>query len=117
VLIFVFAFFISFVLVNTFSQDAFRVAAPVRFLGYYSHALPLYYFVACAFLLGLCCGLLVFLYSFFIQTAEGMRKSKKIKLLELEVETLSKQPLISQKEDALFTQTPEKKLKDVSVIE
>lgn len=78
IFIFVIAFIISFLLVNTFSQEAFRVSASIKLLGYYSRAMPIYYYVAGAFILGMAIGLLILVYYFFTTTAENIRKNKKI---------------------------------------
>jgi TolA-binding protein len=83
------AFVISFILLRTFSQEAFRQAAPARILGYRSPEIPIYYFIAGSFLIGLGIGLFIAIYNYITHTAENMKKSRKIKDMEKQLDTMN----------------------------
>jgi len=88
---FVLAFLISFILLRTFSQEAFRQVAPARILGYRTPEIPIYYFIAGAFLIGLGIGLVVAIYNYITATAEKLKQSRIIKDQDRRIEELSAQ--------------------------
>ena len=88
---FLLAFLISFVLLRTFSQEAFRQTAPARILGYLTPQIPIYTFIAGAFITGLLIGLCIVVYTYITFTAEGIRKSKRINELEKQVDYFTDQ--------------------------
>jgi uncharacterized membrane protein YciS (DUF1049 family) len=90
-LFFLLAFIVSFILLRTFSQEAFRQIAPGRVLGYRTPEIPIYYFIAGAFAIGLFIGLFIAIYNYIAFTAEGIKKSKRIKDLEKQVDFLKDQ--------------------------
>lgn len=85
-LFFIVAFLVSFALLRTFSQDVFKQFASARAFGYVSAPVPLYYFVAIAFLTGLGIGLITALYNYIRGSAALYKKMKHIKELEEELE-------------------------------
>lgn len=88
---FLISFTISFILLRTFSQEVFKAAVPARILGYSTPTIPIYFFIAGSFILGLFIGLLVAVYYFITTKAESLKKSKKIKELTKEVDFLADQ--------------------------
>ena len=88
---FLFAFAVSFVLLQTFSQEPFRKIAPACILGYRTPEIAIYYFIAGAFAIGLFIGLFIAIYNYIAFTAEGIKKSKHIKDLEKRVDFLNDQ--------------------------
>jgi len=84
-LIFIIAFIISLIMILTFSQEVFKQTASARIVGYVTPEIPVYYYIAGAFGLGLLVGLGVALYTFISGTAESLKKSRRIRELEKSV--------------------------------
>ncbi len=88
---FLFAFTVSFILLRTFSQDVFKETVPARILGYTTPAIPIYFYIAGSFIIGLVLGLIALVYNFVTSTADTIKKSRRVKELEKEVDFLSDQ--------------------------
>lgn len=88
---FVFAFVVSFIILRTFSQDVFKEAVPARILGNQTPAIPIYIYIAAAFVVGLIIGFFVVVYNFVTSASENYKKSKRIKELEKELDFLKDQ--------------------------
>lgn len=89
--VFLSSFFISFILIQTFSQDAFKELAPGRIIKFTTPSIPIYWYIIGSFLTGLCVGLIVAFYNFITSTSTSFRKSRRIKELEKDVDYLSDQ--------------------------
>ncbi len=90
-LFFLVSFAISFILISTFSQDVFKEIVPARILWYATPSIPIYYYITGSFFAGLFIGLFVAVYNYFTSTANSLKKSRRIKDLEKEVDLLSEQ--------------------------
>ncbi len=110
-LFFLFSFAVSWILISTFSQDEFSKDAPGVIFVYSTPSIPIYIYVAGAFLLGLLIGLTVAVFNYISLTARGSRKSRQIKSLEKDNAKLRAQftEAEAQKQmppQALFMQEP-----------
>jgi len=88
-LFFAVSFFISLVVVLTLTQEPFKAAVPVRIIFHTTREIPIYYFIAAAFFIGLGLGLIAAAYTFFTQKAHVIEKGKQIRLLEDQVAQLT----------------------------
>ena len=86
ILIFILAFIASFILIITFSQPVFKETASARIVGYVTPDIPVYYYIVGAFAFGLLIGMGVAVYNFITGSAESIKKSRRIRELEREVE-------------------------------
>ncbi len=90
-LFFLFSFAVSWILISTFSQEEFSKEAPGVIFVYSTPSIPIYFYVAGAFLLGLLIGLMVAVFNYISLSSKGSRKSRKIKSLEKEITKLGAQ--------------------------
>jgi uncharacterized membrane protein YciS (DUF1049 family) len=88
VLFFIFSFAVSWILIITFSQAAFKTPTPMRMFTYTTPAFPVYYYIAGAFTAGLIIGLLIAGYYFIMLNARIHKKEKSIRELETEIADL-----------------------------
>lgn len=101
ILIFTFAFVVSFLLLRTFSQEVFKATASAHIFGYTTPEIPIYYYIAGAFGIGLGLGILIAFYNFITSRLELHAKTKQIRDLEHECETLRTQQPAPEKENLL----------------
>ena len=88
---FIVSFFISWVVISTFSQIAFTMKAPARIIFYKTPEIPIYRFIFGAFLLGLIIGLIIAAYNFVYLKTRGMKQSRELHALQDEVSKLKAQ--------------------------
>lgn len=82
ILIFIFAFLFSWVLIFTFTQEQFKQLASVKLISYSSPPIAVYWYVIIAFGIGLLLGLISTIYYFFTLNMKLYSKNKEIKALE-----------------------------------
>jgi uncharacterized membrane protein YciS (DUF1049 family) len=87
-LFFLFSFVVSWILIITFSQEAFKAAVPVRAFMYTTKAFPIYHYIIASFVIGLILGLLVAAYYFIMLNTRLAKKGKQIKNLEQTLQEL-----------------------------
>jgi hypothetical protein len=85
VLFFFFSFAISWILIITFSQDAFKMTAPVRVLIHTTRPIPIYYYITGAFVVGLLIGLCFTVYYYIALSAKLSKQRKSVASLEEEI--------------------------------
>ncbi len=88
---FIVSFFISWVVIATFSQVEFTMKAPARIILYTTPEIPIYWFTAGAFFLGLIIGLAVAAYNFVFLKTRGSKQSHEMRAIEDEVAKLKTQ--------------------------
>jgi hypothetical protein len=86
---FVVSFFISWVVIGTFSQVEFRMKAPARIIMYTTAQIPIYYFIVGAFLLGLGLGLAVAAYNFISLKARSFKTNGEARRQDEEIARLT----------------------------
>ncbi|MBN1983284.1 MAG: hypothetical protein JW795_17240 [Chitinivibrionales bacterium] len=84
--IFGFSFFLSFVLIMTFSQQPFHQKVAARIIGLSPPAIAIYWYVGAAFIVGLGIGLMVAAYYFFVFSSQIRRQNKTIRELEEQIQ-------------------------------
>jgi uncharacterized membrane protein YciS (DUF1049 family) len=84
-LMFAVAFLAAWILIFTFIQEPFRQTAAARVLTWWTPAIPIYLYVAGAFVIGFAAGLVVALYSYFSLQSKVHQKNKEITRLEREL--------------------------------
>jgi hypothetical protein len=82
VLIFVIAFLFACVLIFTFIQPEFKVLASAKILTYVTPKIPIYFYVAGAFGIGLLLGLFAAFYYYFTQHRKVHETTKELHVLE-----------------------------------
>ena len=111
-LFFLFSFAVSWILIATFSQEEFSKDAPGVIFIYSTPSIPIYFYVAGAFLLGLLIGLTVALFNYISLSTKGSRKARQIKSLEKDNAKLRAQlteaEVREQMPQALLNEEPKK---------
>ncbi len=82
VTIFVIAFLFAWILIFTFTQEQFKQVAQARILAYWTPAIPIYFYVAGAFGIGLVLGLLAALYYYILFQTKMRRATRENRDLE-----------------------------------
>jgi uncharacterized membrane protein YciS (DUF1049 family) len=88
---FVIALFIALVLVLTFTQPEFNTTVGAKILVYKTHQLPVYVYVAAAFVAGLALGVMQVIFTFIRAKAALFHKNRRIRELEQKLEELERQ--------------------------
>jgi hypothetical protein len=99
VLFFFFSFAVSWILIITFSQDAFKMTAPVKLFIHTTRAMPIYYYIIGAFIGGLVIGLGVATYYYISLNSKLFKRSREINALEEEIAGLKHADTYSQPGD------------------
>jgi uncharacterized membrane protein YciS (DUF1049 family) len=80
---FAFSFFISWIVISTFSQPPFRELAAIKIVFYPDiRAFPIYYYIGIAFCFGLSLGLTVAIYNFITLKTRSMKLGRRVRELE-----------------------------------
>jgi len=82
---------ITFILFQTFSQSIFKQGVSAHILYYRTHEIPIYFYLIGSFITGLIFGLIVAIYVLISNTADKMRRVRRINQLESEIKVLREQ--------------------------
>jgi uncharacterized integral membrane protein len=85
---FIVAFVAACVILLTFMQEPFQVKVGAKLLWYQTQAIPVYIYLAGAFVLGLLFGFVVFIYYYTHQSMTLRESRKAARDLESEIEKL-----------------------------
>lgn len=85
---FVISFTVAWILIFTFTQQPFKQLVPARILTYWTPSIPIYVYVAGAFVIGLLVGLLVIFLNFISFQSKLHHKQKEIVKLQQELSQL-----------------------------
>jgi hypothetical protein len=88
ILIFVVAFMVAWVLIFTFTQPPFAQGVPAKIFTYRTPSIPVYIYVAGAFLTGLLLGCSLALYNYITGSLKVRKISKKLRSVESELAVL-----------------------------
>ncbi|MBN1307402.1 MAG: DUF1049 domain-containing protein [Chitinispirillaceae bacterium] len=102
--VFVIAFLFAWILIFTFTQEQFKQVAAARILTYWTPAIPIYYYVAGAFGVGLILGLFAAFYYYIVLQSKVHRRTKELR--ELEEKLADARRMLEQSETARTTDTP-----------
>jgi hypothetical protein len=85
---FIIALFIALVLVLTFTQPEFKTTVGAQIITYKTRQLPVYLYIAGAFVFGLALGVFQVIFTFIRAKAEIFRKNKMIREFEQKIADL-----------------------------
>jgi uncharacterized integral membrane protein len=85
VLIFVVAFMVAWILIFTFTQPPFAQGVPAKIFTYRTPSIPVYIYVAGAFITGLLLGCSLAFYYFITGSMKAHKLSKKLNAAESEL--------------------------------
>ncbi|HEX2958601.1 MAG TPA: LapA family protein [Chitinispirillaceae bacterium] len=88
VLIFVFAFVVAWILIFTFTQPPFAEGVPAKIFTYRTPPIPVYIYVAGAFITGLFMGCLLAFYNYLTGSMKAHKLSKRLNAAESELAVL-----------------------------
>jgi hypothetical protein len=88
ILIFVIAFMVAWILIFTFTQPPFAQGVPAKIFTYRTPAIPVYIYVAGAFVTGFLLGGSLALYNYIAGGLKVRRLSKKLRSAESELAIL-----------------------------
>jgi uncharacterized membrane protein YciS (DUF1049 family) len=97
-LFFVASFLISWILITTFSQEAFRQPVSARVFAYQTIAIAIYWYVIGAFAAGLLIGLFVAVYNYINCSTRLRKRNRQIRALEEERDRLQMQATMNKPE-------------------
>ncbi|MBN1576957.1 MAG: LapA family protein [Chitinispirillaceae bacterium] len=108
--VFIVAFFFAWILIFTFTQEQFKQVASARILTYWTPAIPIYFYVAGAFGVGLLLGLFAAFYYYIVLQSKVHRRTKDLRELEeklAEARRTLEQCEMTHKTDGLSIPEPE----------
>ncbi len=88
VLIFVIAFLVAWILIFTFTQQPFAEGVPAKIFTYRTPPIPVYIYVAGAFITGLLLGSSLAFYYFITGSVKARKLNKKLHAVESELAVL-----------------------------
>jgi hypothetical protein len=96
--IFIIAFLFAWILIFTFMQEPFKVAASAKILAYTTPEIPIYFYVAGAFAIGLLVGLFTAFYYYIVLQKKVHQSIRELK--ELEEKLVDTRRALEQSESA-----------------
>jgi hypothetical protein len=104
---FIITLFIALVLVLTFIQPEFKTTVGAQIITFKTRQLPVYLYVAGAFVFGLALGVFQVVFTFIRAKAEIFRKNKMIREFELKIADLEQQIQEVPAKEVLREEPPE----------